>query len=88
MIQFLQVKSHQRIWKIGIRLNIKFIEMEIYSKSYTEQITQLKESPLFALSLCSKELAHSNMWKWLMDTDREFAKAFFDNIDINNIKYD
>lgn len=52
---------------------------------YTEQITQLKESPLFALSLCSKELAHSNMWKWLMDTDREFAKAFFDNIDINNI---
>ena len=49
---------------------------------YTEQITQLNESPLFALSLCSKELAHSNMWKWLMDTDREFAKAFFDNIDI------
>ena len=28
---------------------------------------KLNNSPLFQLSLCSKELAHSNFWKWLIE---------------------
>lgn len=30
-------------------------------------LDELKDSPLFAISLASKELAHSNFWKWLLD---------------------
>lgn len=30
-------------------------------------LDELKHSPLFAISLASKELAHSNFWKWLLD---------------------
>ena len=30
-------------------------------------LNELKHSPLFAISLASKELAHSNFWKWLLD---------------------
>lgn len=28
---------------------------------------ELKESPLFNISLCSKELAHSNFWAWMIN---------------------
>lgn len=30
-------------------------------------LQELNKSPLFAISLASKELAHSNFWKWLLD---------------------
>lgn len=30
-------------------------------------LDELKHSPLFAISLASKELAHSNFWKWLLE---------------------
>lgn len=30
-------------------------------------IKELKESPLFALSKCSNELAHTNFWAWLIE---------------------
>ena len=34
---------------------------------YEERISLLEKSPLFALTLGSKELAHSNFWKWLVE---------------------
>lgn len=36
-------------------------------KNLNEIANKLKNSPLFQLSLCSKELAHSNFWKWLIE---------------------
>ncbi len=30
-------------------------------------INELKKSPLFNISLCSKELSHSNFWAWLIE---------------------
>ena len=41
---------------------VKKVEAHMINKKMDE----LKESPLFALSLCGKELAHSNFWKWLI----------------------
>lgn len=42
---------------------------------------ELNKSPLFAISLASKELAHSNFWKWLLDIEdsegrHPFIKVF------------
>lgn len=44
-------------------------------------MNELKHSPLFAISLASKELAHSNFWKWLLDIEdsegrHPFIKVF------------
>ena len=36
-------------------------------KNLNKIANELKNSPLFQLSLCSKELAHSNFWKWLIE---------------------
>ena len=36
-------------------------------QSVDDAVQSLKESPLFALSLSGKELAHSNMWAWLIE---------------------
>lgn len=41
----------------------------------------LKKSPIFAMSLGAKELFHSNFWAWLIETEDEFAKVFFEGID-------
>lgn len=46
---------------------------------------ELKQSPIFAISLSSKELFHSNFWAWLIDYNKEYAKAFFNDIDYQNI---
>lgn len=43
------------------------------------KIEELKKSPIFIMSLSSKELFHSNFWKWLIDLDNNFLKAFFPN---------
>ena len=32
-------------------------------------VEELKKSPLFAISRCGIELAHSNFWKWLIDIE-------------------
>lgn len=51
-------------------------------------INHLKNSPLFAISLCGKELSHSNFWAWLINQrnsqDRNpyievFIPGFYDN---------
>ncbi len=40
-------------------------------------IDYLKKSPIYAMSLGSKELFHSNFWEWLIKRYRCFAKVFF-----------
>lgn len=47
----------------------------------------LKKSPMFAISLSSKELFHSNFWAWLIEYNPEYSKVFFDDIDFNNILF-
>ncbi len=42
-------------------------------------IKELKESPVYAMSLGSKELFHSNFWAWLIEGDNKFAQVFFEN---------
>ena len=44
-----------------------------------------KNSIIPALSNNNHELFHSNLWAWLMETDREFIKCFFKSYNINNI---
>lgn len=44
----------------------------------------LKHSPIFAISLSSKELFHSNFWAWLIEYNPEFSRVFFDDIDVKN----
>lgn len=40
----------------------------------------LKANPIFAMSLSSKELFHSNFWAWLFERDIAYAKIFFNSI--------
>lgn len=51
-----------------------------------EIIEKLRQSPIFAMSLGSKELFHSNFWAWIMEQEegKDFVKCFFDEIDTNN----
>ncbi len=52
---------------------------------FNKNVNLLKQSPIFAMSLGSKELFHSNFWKYLLDTKEcdEFIKLFFGNIDLS-----
>ena len=43
------------------------------------KIDYLKNSPVYAMSLGSKELFHSNFWAWLMEMDESFIDIFFKN---------
>ena len=55
-------------------------------KTNLKQIfNELKQSPIFSISLSSKELFHSNFWAWLIDYNKEYARVFFDDIDHQNI---
>jgi hypothetical protein len=45
----------------------------------------LKNSLTYQMSLGSKELYHSNVWAWLVKTDRAFFKVFFPNEDISQL---
>lgn len=51
-----------------------------------ENISKLLQSPIYAMSLGSKELFHSNFWAWLIETDTTFAKAFFSDIEVEKIQ--
>ena len=46
-----------------------------------ERIRNLEESPIYAMSLGSKELFHSNFWAWLMRRNKGFVRFFFNEID-------
>ena len=45
-----------------------------------DRIKNLENSPIYAMSLGSKELFHSNFWAWLMKTDPKFISIFFEDI--------
>lgn len=51
-----------------------------------ESINYLKKSPVFTMSLGSKELFHSNLWAWIIDQDfgKEFIRTFFPIIELND----
>lgn len=50
-----------------------------------EQIQNLERSLLFAMSYGSHELFHTNVWAWLVKRHKEFARVFFDDINIDAI---
>jgi hypothetical protein len=55
---------------------------------FDDAITKLKSSPVYAMSLGSKELFHSNFWAWLMEQDsckEEFIKFFFEDLQVDKI---
>ena len=54
---------------------------------FESKIERLKQSPIYAMSLGSKELFHSNFWAWLIDNNHIFAKVFFPNIDASMIDW-
>ncbi|MEI8389578.1 MAG: PD-(D/E)XK nuclease family protein [bacterium] len=39
-------------------------------------LNQLKENPIFRMSLCSKELFHSNFWAWMLEQYPDSIKCF------------
>ena len=41
---------------------------------------ELKKSPIFHMSLSSKELFHSNMWAWLFERSISYCQIFFKDI--------
>lgn len=50
-------------------------------------IEDLKKNPIFAMSLSSKELFHSNFWAWLFERNIEYAKIFFTDLkEISSVK--
>lgn len=51
-------------------------------------ITYLKNSPIFAGSLGSKELFHSNIWAFLIEQQPAFLKAFFPECGMQNVLED
>ena len=57
-------------------------------KDTIEKFEKLKKSPLFAMSLGSMELFHSNFWRWLIEFNKKYIKVFFNelcNIDSDRI---
>ncbi len=55
------------------------------SELFLENIRKLKKSPVFSMSLGSKELFHSNFWGFLMEQEecKDFIRFFFKNINLN-----
>lgn len=49
-------------------------------------VSFLKSSLLFQMSLGSKELYHSNVWAWLIENDHNFVKVFFPDFQQNTFK--
>lgn len=45
------------------------------------KVNLLKQSPLFAMSLSSKELFHSNFWAWLFERNVAYGQIFFPELD-------
>ncbi len=48
-------------------------------------IEELKKSPVYSMSLGSKELYHSNFWAWLIEQDNSYAQIFDKNINNSNL---
>lgn len=58
---------------------------EYENNELSNALKKLKSSPIFAMSLGSKELFHSNFWAWIFDNYQQFIKTFFPDIDLKNI---
>lgn len=41
-------------------------------------LDDLSKNAMFRLSLCSKELFHSNFWAWLIEKDNDLTSVFYD----------
>lgn len=52
-------------------------------KKIEEMKEELKQSPIFAMSLSSKELFHSNFWAWLFERNVEYIKIFFEDFEFD-----
>lgn len=64
-----------------------FVNMS--NELYKKDVEFLKQSPIFAMSLGSKELFHSNFWAYLMEQAdyKRFINFFFPDADVNSIKW-
>lgn len=49
-------------------------------KQVEKMIEELKNSPLYTMSLGSRELYHSNFWAWLMRKNPYMINVFFENL--------
>ena len=60
---------------------------------FKDAIKELKNSPTFALTLCAKELAHSNFWAWLINVEDQitgmhpFVDVFIDKFNSSNCNF-
>lgn len=61
---------------------------DLEKKQFNEAIQRLKLSPIYAMSLGSKELFHSNFWAWIIEQEetRSFIHCFFPNFNLDNFK--
>ena len=59
------------------------------NQKFNESIEYLKTSPVFSMSLGSKELFHSNFWAWIIEQEygKSFIRVFFPSFDLNNFSY-
>ena len=53
-----------------------------------KELSSLKALPLFNLSLCSKELFHSNFIAWLAENSIEFHRYFLSYLDYDESEFD
>ena len=55
-------------------------------EQFNNSVNVLKQSPIFVMSLGSKELFHSNFWKYLMDKKEfdSFIKLFFKDANLSD----
>ena len=54
-----------------------------------KQVEELKNNPIFSMSLSSKELFHSNFWAWLFahnEHGREYLEIFFKHFPDSDFK--
>ena len=55
--------------------------------NYQEAINYLKTSPMFNLSLASKELFHSNFLYWLSIIDKQLFKNLIEELGVETAKW-
>lgn len=56
--------------------------------NFEDNISFLKQSPVFSMSLGSKELFHSNFWAWIIEQEegRPFINVFFPDFKLSDFK--
>lgn len=61
---------------------------ESKKRLFEDSVKSLIESPLYSMSLGSKELFHSNFWVWIFEQKKykKFINCFFEHFDLTTIK--